>query len=368
MWNHGGNIYSAARLSGYDGDKILDFSANINPLGLPRSARETIVNNLDKVVNYPEPGNPMLVSAIASYLGLNKEHIICGNGATEIIYLTIRAVNPHKALILAPSFSEYSRALNIINCDIEYFSLREETGFTLDTGGLLSTLPNGYQMLILCNPNNPTGTIINGFDMKRILEKCRKLGIYMLVDEAFMDFVEEQHKFSLSKSIAEYQNLVVVRAFTKFFGFPGLRLGYGLVGSNRLKLIMENIKEPWSVNILAEKAGVAALGDREYIGRTKEWLDKEREYLYESLKDIKGLKPFRSHTNFILVKILHSSLDAGILQRLMIDRGIFIRNAENFYGLNNRFIRIAVKNRQANKCFLQALQEIMQSEEHFNES
>ncbi len=368
MAEHGGNIYKASRISGYCQDKILDFSANINPLGLPFLAREAIITNLDGVVNYPEPGNPRLVSALAGYHGVRDERVITGNGATEIIYLTIRAVNPGRALVLAPSFSEYCRALNTVGCRVEFFQLKEEAGFALDVEGLINRLSDEFHMLLLCNPNNPTGTVVNSDDMKHIIEKAAELGIYVMVDEAFMDFVEDHDKYSMVKCLEDYTNLVIVRAFTKFFGFPGLRLGYGLIGSNRLKLIMENIKEPWSVNFLAEKAGIASLNDVEYIKKTREWLGSEKIYLFKALENMEGIKPYRSSANFILSRILRPGMGAGKLQDLMLQRGILIRNAGNFQGLDDSYVRLAVKSREANRCLVQVLEEILKSEASGDES
>ena len=348
MWEHGGNIYRAAREWGYNEEEILDFSANINPLGLSPAARHAIISSLDRVVNYPQPGNPELISAIADFLGVRGNYIVPGNGATEIIYLTVRAVNPEKALVVAPTFSEYSRALRCLGCLVDYFTLKEGADFHFDVGSFLDSLSDEYQLLVLCNPNNPTGTLVSSSDMEHIIRAARGMGICVMVDEAFMDFVEEQYKYSMVNAVEEYENLVVVRSLTKFFGMPGLRLGYGVVSSTRLRQAMEGIKEPWSVNILAERAGIAVLEDKEYIRNTRKWLRQEREYIYKRLKSICGLLPFRSYANFVLVKITRPGMDAGLLQRMMLSKRVLIRNAENFQGLDNRFVRIAVKSREAN--------------------
>jgi threonine-phosphate decarboxylase len=367
MWDHGGDIYGAARYLGCRPEEILDFSANISPFGLPPSVRRAIIENLDCVINYPQPGNPDLVSAIAGYLNVREENIIPGNGATELIYLTVRAINPGKALLVAPCFSEYERALQAVRSRVDYFYLREENEFILDVKGLLNRMSDDYDMFILCNPNNPTGTVIGLHEMERIIKGAVDKGIYVVIDEAFMDFIAEEDRYSVIRLIGEYKNLVVIRAFTKFFGMPGLRLGYGLVSSRVLKLGMESIKEPWSVNLLAEKAGIAVLQDKGYINGIREWIARERDFLYRCIQGIGLLKPYRSFANFILFRIDGEDINSGALKKLMLERGILVRDASNFEGLNDKFIRVAVKSREANLSLINALKEIMGKEGSGNE-
>ena len=216
---HGGDVYRHK--------DCLDFSANLNPLGTPESVKQAIIGSLDHIAQYPQVGCDLLREKIAEYEGVKKEEIVCGNGAAEVIFTLCRAVKPKKALLPAPTFAEYGQALESTDCKLEYYMLTENEGFVLGES-YLDILHKGLDMAFLCNPNNPTGMLIPHRLLKRILEKCRKLGILLVVDECFLDFVKEPEEYSLKRSLSGFNNLFILKAFTKRYAMAGVRLGYGL--------------------------------------------------------------------------------------------------------------------------------------------
>lgn len=379
---HGGNIYKIFREKKIN--KILDFSSNINPLGVPENLKKAICSNFEVLERYPDPEYMELRYEIAKFNKLKTENIVVGNGATEIIFLFTKVLDLQKVLIVAPTFGEYERAIKSVKfslsseminnfnknkkekvllekrIEIEYFELKEENEFVLDVKRLLEALDNDYDLLILCNPNNPTGKFVELEKMEKILKKCNEKGTKFLVDEAFIEFLENWEKKSIVYTKESKKNLFVIRAFTKFFAIPGLRLGYGICFDDKILEKMKNVKEPWSVNNFSEIAGKILLNDKEYIKKTNEWIKKEKKYMFEKLSKIKGITPFESEVNFILVRIDKKSerMNSKILQEKMLEKEILIRDASNFEFLDERFFRLAVKDRCGNLRVIESLGEI----------
>ncbi len=345
-WLHGGNIRKAAETSGISPGDILDFSANINPLGLPVRLKKLIKENLSEILHYPDPECKLLKKKISQYLNLNPKEIIIENGSTPLIYLFIQAFALQRALILVPTFSEYERAIRIQGAKIRFFLLKEKDNFRFELRKFVKFM-DGVDSLFLCNPNNPIGSIIPQEELMEIVKLSKRRNIFLFLDEAFIDY---QEKESLKKAIGK--NLFILRSFTKFFAIPGLRLGYG-IGNKRLIQRLDKIRVPWSVNSLAQIAGGFLLDDGEFIKKSRKFMEKERFFLFNELAKIPGLKPFPSTTNFILIKI--KSLSASHLQRELLKKGILIRDCSNIRGLDNSFIRVAVKNRKENLKLLEAL-------------
>lgn len=354
---HGGNIYEISRQFAIREEDIVDFSANINPLGISALAKENIVEGLSSFsVKYPDPDYLELRRAISGYLNVPSDDIIVGNGATELIYLFFRSLKPSSVLIPIPTFSEYERAAKLAGCKTRYFLLKERDDFRLSSNKLIRNL-EGVEAVVLCNPNNPTGNLLPKHIVKEIACFCRDRNILMLIDETFIEFVDDVSSAMAIDILDEFKNIIVVRAFTKFFGMPGMRLGYGITKSVKIKEAIRSFKEPWSVNGLAAAAGAAALKDEEYIKKSKSIISVERKYLLEELSKFSWLKPFSTWANFILVKILDEEISSSALRQKLIPFGVLIRDASNFPGLSNRFIRVAVKDRKDNDKLISALKE-----------
>lgn len=351
---HGGNIYKFLR----EGKKeILDYSSNINPLGVPKKFIEKASQSFEILEKYPDPYYIELREKIAKHNSLNKENVIVGNGATEILFLYMKALKPKKVLLVAPCFAEYKRALDTINAEIYYFELLERENFKLNIENLIKNISNeNYDLILLCNPNNPTGKFISLEEIKKILKIVEEKNINLFIDEAFIEFVQDWEK--KTALLLKSQNIFIMRAFTKFFAIPGLRLGYGLSYNLDFLKKMYFEKEPWSVNSFANLAGLILLDDKEYIEKSNKWIAEEKIFFYEELNKFSGIKVFRTDANFILIKLLNST--AKILKEKMLEKNILIRDASNFKFLDESYIRLAIKDRNSNILVLKALASIFE--------
>lgn len=353
---HGGNIYEAAKRYGIAPGEIIDFSANINPFGIPDSLKEAIISNIDILENYPDPEYESLVKSIGIYNKVDEKFVIPGNGATEVIFLIIGALAPQKALLLAPTFSEYERALRRYGSSVNYFLLKEENNFCLDKDEFLKNMKKDTDLIILCNPNNPTGQIVERKDLIEILEKCRESNTYLMLDEAFIEFIDNEDKVSMEKFVDRFDNLFIIKALTKFFAIPGLRLGYGLTSNTRIREKIKDIREPWTINGFASIAAQTLLQDENYIFKSKEFFRDERKYLYESLKKIKELRVYKPEANYIFFKILKGNID---LKEELIKRKILIRDCSNYVSLSKGYYRAAIRDRVSNDKLINALKEVV---------
>ena len=390
---HGGNIYKIFREKNIK--EILDYSSNINPYGIPESLKKRITENLEILERYPDPDYVELRQKLSNLNKVNLSDIILGNGATEIIFLFMKVINPKKILIVSPTFGEYERAVkateisgdtvslsssngdnkNIENkkIEIEYFELKESDDFKLNIGNLKNELENKYDLLIICNPNNPTGKFLKLAQTEEILKECNKYDTKLFIDEAFIEFLEDGMKESIINTEGNKKNLFVTRAFTKFFAIPGLRLGYGMYFDKELEKKISEKKEPWSVNNFAEMAGLTVLDDAEYIEKTLKWIAEEKIYMYEKLNKISGMKVYETEVNFITGKIdeklFSEGLNVKILREKMLEQGILIRDASNFKFLDERFFRLAIKDRASNERVIEVMKEIFREKgvKSFNE-
>ena len=381
---HGGNIYKVFREKNIK--EILDYSSNINPYGIPESLKKRITENLEILERYPDPDYVELREKLAHLNKIDMSDIVLGNGATEIIFLFMKVINPKKILIVSPTFGEYERAVkateipgdivslscsgdnkNIENkeIEIEYFELKESDDFNLNIGNLKNELEKKYDLLIICNPNNPTGKFLKLTQTEEILKECNKYDTKLFIDEAFIEFLADGMKESIINTEENKKNLFVTRAFTKFFAIPGLRLGYGMYFDKELEQKISEKKEPWSVNNIAEMAGLTVLDDTEYIEKTLKWITKEKIYMYEKLNEISGIKVYETEVNFITGKIdeklFSEGLNVKILREKMLEQGILIRDASNFKFLDERFFRLAIKDRESNDRVIEAMKEIFQT-------
>ena len=271
---HGGDVYH------HQG--CIDFSANCNPLGTPEGIKRAIIESLDHINDYPQVGCAPLKEAIAEYENVKAGQVICGNGAAEVIFSLCRAVNPRKALVPAPTIAEYQQALYSIDCQVEFFPLDEKKQFALGED-FLEALTEEIDIIFLCNPNNPTGLLIEKPLLEKILKRCRERNILMAVDECFLDFVQNPETYTLKEYLDTYDNLFLLKAFTKRYAIAGVRLGYGLCGNRSLLEKMESMSQPWNVSSMAQAAGLAALKETKYVEAGRQMTFAELAYLKEEL-------------------------------------------------------------------------------------
>ncbi len=348
--DHGGTIFAVARSLGVAPEQITDFSASINPLGISSAVRLAITGSLDRLVHYPDSNHDRLKHALAAYHRLAPENFTIGNGSTELIYHIPLLLTAGTALLISPSFSEYASSLALHGWQVGRLVLEAARGFAVDLEQLERRLVAGVDLLVLCNPGSPSGTLHPPEVIARIAELCRITGTFLLLDEAFMDFTEQA---SAKHLLAGYERTIILRSMTKFFGIPGLRLGYA-ISCPSLAEQLDLPGGPWRVNTLALEAGVAALEDVDHNRDTRVYVEHEREVLFGELSRIPWLRPYPSTTNYLLVEIT-GGMTARQLKELLLTQLILIRDCANFEGLSDHFFRVAVRTKEENQRLLGCL-------------
>jgi threonine-phosphate decarboxylase len=349
---HGGDIFGAARRLRVPVSRLIDFSANINPLGLSPKARRRLWHELGSVCHYPDRHQEELRRLIAAKEKLDPECLVFGNGATQLLYLIPRCLKPRKAVLIVPGFPEYHATLAAVQCSIREFRLRPEESFRLKVAPFLDTLKQERpDLILLANPNNPTGTFIAQPMLLEIAGFCRRHATHFIVDESFIDFTQE---VSLAKRALEDPCLIVVRSLTKFFALPGLRIGY-LVAHPSVAQTLSRRLEPWSVNTLALAAAAASIKDSGYRKRTLELVTAERQYLLAALEKLGWLETFPSETNFVLARIKSRRISGGMLRQKLENRHLLIRDSCGFKGLGPQYVRFAIRTHKENKRLMSAL-------------
>ncbi|MCR5233185.1 MAG: aminotransferase class I/II-fold pyridoxal phosphate-dependent enzyme [Lachnospiraceae bacterium] len=337
---HGSDLEKIEQIYGINRNEIVSFSANVNPLGLSPRLRDTLAEHLDVITGYPDREYLGLRKVIAGYCDTEPEHIVVGNGSTELISLFIQLEHPKKALIIGPTYSEYEREVSLGGGTSLYFPLREKDGFSLDYDKLETQLNESIDLLILCNPNNPTSTCITRQTMRNILDVCKQNDIFVMVDETYIEFTSNYDEVNCIPLTRYYNNIIILRGISKFFAAPGLRLGYGITGNRDLIKAINSRQNPWTINSLAEEAGKLMFTDEDYIARTKKLISTERARVTDILSNIKGLKVYEPSANFVLVKIEDEDVNADILFDACIRSKMMIRNCCTFPFLSNKFFRL----------------------------
>lgn len=349
---HGADINSAAELYGLEADKIIDFSSNINPF---------IVDSMDKIVaagvgslqKYPDIKYRRLRKNISDYLGVDDSQVIPGNGATEIIYLLMRNLRGRLAII-NPTFSEYRKGAELAGLSVVDFVMDWKKDFKLDLDEIYRR-KDEFDSIFICNPNNPDGSVR---EIKKLLEFAEKEGKLLIVDETFIEFADSEEERSLVNMVEKSKNLFIIRAVTKFFGIPGIRLGYGISSSRELLQKMYDEKEPWTINSFADSASDFIFKEEEYIRKSKEYFSKERVCMINEINKIDGIKAFNSDANFILVRFENRNV-LDVKENLLKRAGLLIRDASNFIGLDSSFARVAIKNHEQNTVLVDALRSVL---------
>lgn len=353
-FDHGGNLFAIARQLGLKPHELLDFSASINPLGMPAGMRRAIVDQVDRLVHYPDAGAQPLKEALAAYHHVSPDQICPANGSTELIYLLPRLVKGERALIVAPAFSEYAHALEVAGWEVAYHILSPDDGFSLSLPSLEQRLSEGYDLLFLCNPGNPTGALCSRAEVDAVQALCSCFGTLLVLDEAFIDFCGEEIAATLS--VACSGNGIVLRSMTKFYAMPGLRLGYAVTDAATCQRL-EASRGPWNVNTLAQAAGLAAIADDGFRAQSVAAVAELREAMTRQLAAVTPLKPFPGKANYLLLR-LPAGYPAGELCRKMLGRGLLIRDCSTFVGLNGGFVRVAVRTPDENARLIATFAEL----------
>lgn len=340
--HHGGDIDEVAQRYGLNARQIIDFSTNVNPFGPPPLVLETLQDNLWRVSVYPDLSQKKLKEALADYLSVDSSQIIPGNGSAELIYLVASYLSPKKTIIPIPSFCEYPLAIQAFGGEPVFIPLTQN--FQMDLKEILRHLSQA-QMLIIANPNNPTGNLFDADGFLEILQESYRNNVVIMVDEAFIDFVPHRNSISLIQRVGQFKNLIVLGSLTKFFALPGLRLGY-LVAHPDLVVALSQRIPPWNVNSLAQLVGPLVLQDYQFQEESRARIIENREYLAQKLTSLGTFQTYPSVTNFILAEILGASITATELWESLAKKGILIRDCSSFLGLGPTYVRLAVRKRE----------------------
>lgn len=352
---HGSDLEKIEQIYGIKKEDIVSFSANVNPLGVSFRLKKTLTAHLDAITTYPDREYSSLRHCIADYVHTDFENIVVGNGSTELISLFIQITHPKKALIVGPTYSEYEREVALGGGRSHYFSLTEASEFVLDINALTEELSHDIDLLILCNPNNPTSSIIKRAQMREILDFCKRKSITVLVDETYVEFAEDTDSVTAVPLTEYYNNIIILRGISKFFAAPGLRLGYAICGNHDLLKEINQKKNPWTINSLAAIAGEIMFTDDEYIQRTRSLISSERKRVCEKIAAHGDYKVFEPHANFALIKILKENLTSEDVFDKAIRKGLMIRDCSTFPFLNNKYFRLCFMMPEQNDALMDIL-------------
>ena len=348
VYTHGGDILTAQ--AAYGGE-VLDFSANLNPLGMPAPVAEAARQAADQSARYPDPLCRDLRRAIAAHDGVGEEQVVCGNGAADLIFRLAFALKPRKALVTAPTFSEYEEALTCMGCEMVRYTLDQSKNFDLDAGFVDAIGPD-TDLVFLCTPNNPTGRLIDGDLLEGVLDRCGAVGAVLAVDECFLPLATGGP--GLAPRLKDHPNLVLLRAFTKSYAMAGLRLGYCLTANQGLREQLGKFAQPWSVSTPAQAAGVAALTScPHWAAEGRALVESTRTGLAAGL-EAAGCTVIPGQANYLLFRL------PGVanLKEKLLERGVLIRSCANYHGLGPDWYRVCVRSEAENRRLLAALSEV----------
>lgn len=352
---HGSDLEQIEQIYGIRKEDIVSFSANVNPLGISPNLRRTLSEHLDAITTYPDREYTSLRHCIADYIHSNPENIIVGNGSTELISLFIQIEHPKKAMVIGPTYSEYEREIFLGGGTTHYYPLKEKNDFSLDMEDFLSHLNESIDLLVICNPNNPTSSAITREQMRQILDTCKQFDIFVMVDETYVEFADNMEQITSVPLTNYYNNIIILRGTSKFFAAPGLRLGYAVTGNRDLIKAINTRQNPWTINSLAVIAGELMFSDEDYIRKTKELISSERTRVYEALNSSPDFKAYLPNANFVLVKILKDGLTSQELFDRAIRQGLMIRDCSTFPFLDQKYIRLCFMNPEDNTRLLNCL-------------
>ncbi len=355
---HGSDLEKIEKVYGIKKEEIISFSANVNPLGLSPLVKKELAAHIDCLTAYPDREYSELRRVIASYVNSTPENILVGNGSTELISLFGKVCHPKNALIFGPTYSEYEHEITLAGGFSRYFELKESDNFLVNITALKEALKEETDLLVICNPNNPTSALISLAEMDEIVSYCEALNINVIVDETYMEFVENFESVTAISLTKKYKNLVVLRGISKFFASPGLRLGYGVTKNTELIKQIKELQIPWSINSLAEVAGRLMFSDSEYIKQTKDYIAAERKHCYERLLSIPSLKVYEPTCNFILCKIIKGTTTAQDLFDEAIKEKLMIRDCASFTFLDESFFRFCFMKKEDNDRLINIIEKV----------
>lgn len=370
---HGGNIFQFAHEQRIEPYEVIDFSANINPLGPSQRGLSALENQLRYISHYPDATNDDVLNAIADTYGVNKDQIVVGNGAAELLYAICRLPGYKGAFVPAPGFAEYKEALKASRIpvrDIYYRPREDDNGkpyfeipyLALETFAAELKGQDGRIIVFLGNPNNPDGTLLDKNHIRTVASMLKDANSLLVIDESFIDFVGNDtlqgNEYSMRSLVNEFDNIIVVHSFTKFYAVPGLRIGAAFSTPQIIDQLNTFIPT-WSVNTLAQAYTKSALNDVEYVKRTKQVLREEQHYMYNALNNIAGITVYPPSANFVLFHIEQEGVTADSINEALTKHKMIVRNCDSYMGLNSQWVRVAIKDHDDNVRLVETLTDIL---------
>ena len=341
-YDHGGNVYGGPR-------PRVDFSVNVNPLGMPPQVVEALSPDPAADARYPDPACRALRQALSIRFSIPTKNILCGNGSADLLMRICAALRPKNALLPAPTFSEYARCVRLFGGTVKEYPLSENDGFAITESFLQAVTPD-TDMVFLCHPNNPTGLLIPPKLLDKTLSLCEISGIRLFLDACFLDLTEAPS--NLSSFLKTHPGLFILKAITKSFALPGVRIGYCLSSDSALLTAMARSVQPWNVSVFAQEAVPAALLETDHLADSVRYIERERAYLTEALTGL-GFSVCPSDANFILFR------GPERLDTALRAQGIAIRNCGNFPGLGPGWYRISVRIHDDNEILIRSIRQII---------
>lgn len=355
---HGSDLEKIEELYGINKSDIKPHASNVNPLGISPVFREVLLDNVDIITSYPDREYTNLRNTLSDYVKVAPEHIIVSNGSSSLISLYVDIVSPKKTMLIQPTYSEYKRELILTGSLITDYILKEEDNFVLDPEDLISKLDKSYDLLVMCNPNNPTSTAVHTDALNIIFAHCRENGIKVLVDETYVEFAKDYEHTTSASLVEKYDNIMIARGVSKFFAAPGLRLGYGLCSNASILDTVRTTKTPWGINSFAA-ISAPMFNDKTYISLTQSLIHTEQNLVYSALCSRKTIKVYKPEANFVLIKLLKEDLTASAVFTYCIKKGIMIRDCSDFTGLGDKYIRMCFLNPEDNDNAVNSILEIV---------
>lgn len=356
--SHGGNIYKKAKELGLPQSEILDFSANISPLGLPDHIRDAMKDALDGTIHYPDPDCTALREAIAAQDGVDINCITCGNGGADLLYRLAFGLRPGKVLLPVPAFVEYEEAFTASGASIDYYRMEDDLVIRDD---FCNQIQEDTDLLVICNPNNPTGTLTSRELILKILDRAVACDCMVMIDECFLEICREEQEYTLKPYIDRYPNLAILKSFTKLYAIPGVRLGYLISGNAHLIAKVNHAGQAWPVSNIAQAAGLAALARPEYKEAVIDVVERESQYMKEELRQF-PIELYDGKANYLFFRT-PGMID---LDKRLECRGILIRNCSNYENLGQDCWRIAVRAHEENKRLIEELGYIFSQQNSFS--
>ncbi|SFQ37197.1 threonine-phosphate decarboxylase [Lachnospiraceae bacterium XBB1006] len=352
---HGSDLERVEATYGISKDQIINFAANVNPFGLSPFLKKELATRVDVITRYPDRDYKALRTSIGNYCHTNPDHIVVGNGSTELIAMMAQFIKPKSALILGPTYSEYEREIGLNGGNVDYYELKESDNFCLQLNDFKEALRTHYDLIVICNPNNPTSGAISTAEMDEIFTEAKKQNSFVMVDETYVEFAPDMEQITCVPLTVKHDNFICLRGVSKFYAAPGLRLGYAVTGNKDLLETIHRKQNPWSVNSFAEAAGILMYQDTDFQNATKEFMHAEQTRCYDTFAKSHKFKPYKANANFILLKILDKELTSADVFEACIKKGLMIRDCSSFPFLGDRFVRFCFMKAEDNTRLMETL-------------